>query len=354
MIDADDESERSGRNDLSNIAPPRMKDVARRAGVSQGLVSRILNGDQSLNVKEETRNAVFEAVSELGYVPNASAAALRTAKTNAFGLALKNITSPVFTEVISGAQQAAAEMDCVLLLIDANAIENGSTRARSILKGNRIDGLLIQGGYGRGEEKLVEFSRNIPRVIVNSRGNGDAPGVYLQDDVAARMATRYLASLGHRSIGLIGGEHSSSAQRRRDGYIDGLVRAGLTPDAIIMIEAGWDAPSGYEATTGLFERQRPTGLIVANPGAVVGAIAALNALGMSIPGDVSIICIHDFWIAPYTVPALTTVELPLFELGRASVNLLARSISGQDAEDLELVDPPPILRHRGSTAAPRA
>lgn len=338
---------------MTSGIPPRMTDVARLAGVSQGLVSRILSGDKSLNVKEETRIAVFKAVSELGYVPNASAAALRTSKTNAFGLALKNITSPVFTEVIRGAQEAAAEMDCVLLLIDANAIENGSDRAAAILKGNRIDGLLIQGGYGRGEEKLVAFAQNIPRVIVNSRGNSETPGVFLQDDVAARMATGHLVELGHRSIGLVGGENSGSARRRREGYAAGLLQAGIEPDPRIMIEAGWDAPSGYEATIKLFGEQRPTGLVVANPGAVIGAIAALSALGLSVPGDVSVICVHDFWIAPYTVPALTTVELPLFELGRASVKLLARSIAGEDVRDLELVDPSPVLVRRASTAAPR-
>lgn len=338
---------------LSSSVPPRMKDVAKAAGVSQGLVSRILNRDQSLNVKEETRDAVFAAVKALGYVPNASASALRTTKTNAFGLALKNITSPVFTDVIRGAQEAAEEMDCVLLLIDANAIENGSTRARAILKSNRIDGLLIQGGYGQGEEKLVDFAQNIPRVIVNSKGNSDTPGVYLQDDVAARMATRHLAELGHKSIGLIGGEHSVSAQRRKDGYLAGLAEAGIVADHAIMVEAGWDAPSGYNATKALFVSARPTALVVANPGAVVGAIAALSALGLSIPQDISVVCIHDFWIAPFTVPALTTVELPLFDLGRASVELLARSIAGDVVEDLELVDPLPILRHRSSTAAPR-
>lgn len=339
---------------MAGIAPPRMKDVAKRAGVSQALVSRILNGDKLLSVKEETRTAVFKAVSELGYVPNATASALRTSKTNAFGLALKNITSPVFTEVIRGAQEAAAEIDCVLLLIDANAIENGSDRAAAILRGNRIDGLLIQGGYGRGEEKLVEFARNIPRVIVNSKGDGTVPGVYLQDDLASSIAATHLAELGHREIGLIGGENSGSARRRRDGYIAGLKGAGIEPDPRLMIEAGWDAPSGYRATIELFERIVPTGLIVANPGAAVGSIAALSALGLSIPDDVSVICVHDFWIAPYTVPALTTVELPLFELGRASVRQLAHGIAGDEVADLELTDPLPSLRLRSSTAPPRA
>jgi LacI family transcriptional regulator len=332
--------------------PARIKDVAARAGVSQSLVSRLLNNDANLTVREDTRQAVLDAVRELDYVPDSTATALRKSRTNAIGLVLQHVTSPVFTEIVHGAQRAAADLGCVLLLIDADEVENGSPLFRALIRARRVDGLLLQGGYGSGDELLKQYASLVPSVIVNSAGTDQAAGVRLEDELAAQLATQHLIDFGHRDLVFVSGPPSLASDVRASGFTEALKRAGIPLSADSVLAGGWEAQEGFDAVQASLARgRRPTGYVVATSGAALGVLSALYQAGIRIPEDASVIGVHDPWFAPYLNPALSTVALPLFELGRRSVEQLMARVSGGRPEDIVIRDPAPQLIIRQSTRA---
>lgn len=332
--------------------PVRLRDVAARAGVSPGLVSRLLSNDTSLTVRPETREAVLAAVRDLDYVPNSTAASLRRNRTDVIGLVLDRVTNPVFTEVVHGAQEAAAEFGYGLLMADAEEAEKDETFLTGIIKSRRVDGLLLQGGYGPRAEMLQRYSEAIPSVIVNSAGNDAASGVRLEDDAAARLATSYLIELGHRNVAFVAGTPGAASDARQRGYEAALAAAGLPLRRELVIPAGWQAEDGRLAVRESLHSGRggeADGFVVGTSVAALGVLAALAEAGVGVPGDVSVIGIHDPWFAPHLTPALTTVALPLFELGRRSVLQLLTHIDSGRPPEVVITDPPPLLIVRDST-----
>lgn len=331
--------------------PMRLSDVAARAGVSPGLVSRLLNNDSSLTVRPETREAVLAAVRELDYVPNSTAASLRRNRTGAIGLVLARVTNPVFTEVVHGAQEAAAEFGYGLLM--AEDAERDETFLAGIIKSRRVDGLLLQGGYGPRAEMLQRYSEAIPSVIVNSAGNDMASGVRLEDGAASRLATSYLIELGHRNIAFVTGAPGAASDTRRRGYEDALTAAGLTLRPGLVIPGGWQAEDGRRALSEWLRAEQgsdATAYVVATSVAALGVFSALAEARVRVPEDASVVGIHDPWFAPYITPALTTVALPLFELGRRSVQQLVTHLESGKPDEVVITDPPPQLVVRASTS----
>jgi LacI family transcriptional regulator len=334
----------------SRRRPARIRDVAALANVSQGLVSRLLNNDTTLTVRPETRQAVMDAVRELGYVPNSAAAALRRSRANAIGLVLDRVTNPVFTDIVHGARQAAAEFGCGLLIVDAGEVELDEAFLTEVIKSHRVDGLLLQGGYGPQAKILRRYSAEIPSVIVNSPGNELASGVSLEDERATRLATEHLIGLGHRDIAFITGTPGAASDTRQHGYEAALRAAGLDVRPELVLPGGWQADAGFRAVGEFFSSPlEVTGFVVASSVAALGALGALNAAGVRVPDDVSVVGIHDPWFAPYLTPALTTVALPLFELGRQSVLQLMAHLEKGKPEETVISDPPPRLVVRNST-----
>lgn len=333
--------------------PARIRDVAARANVSQGLVSRLLNNDATLTVRPETREAVLEAVRELGYVPNSAAAALRRSRANAIGLALDRVTNPVFTDMVHGAHVAAAEFGCALLLVDAGELETDDAFLTEVINSHRVDGLLYQGGYGKAATALGRYSAEIPSVVVNSPGNDLASGVSLEDAKATRIATEHLIELGHRRIAFIGGSPGVASDTRQRGFEEALRAAGRESIPDLVMPSGWQAEDGSRAVGEILRRSpNVTAFVVASSAIALGVLGALHAEGKRVPEDVSVVGIHDPWFAPHLTPALTTVALPLFELGRQSViQLMAHLKSGKPAETV-ITDPAPQLVVRRSTARP--
>lgn len=331
--------------------PARIKDVAARAGVSPGLVSRLLNNDPTLTIRPETRQSVLDAVRDLDYVPDSTATALRKSRTDAIGLVLKHITNPVFADIVHGAQSAAAEVGCALLLIDADEVERGSRSFEAMLKAHRMDGLLLQGGYGPGDDLLLRYTTMVPSVIVNSTGTDTAAGVRLRDSLATRLATQYLVELGHEDIAFVAGPPSTASDTRIAGFVDALTEAGITPNKSAVIPAGWEADEGFAGVSlSIRNGYRPSAYVVGSSGAALGVLSALFHAGIRVPEDVSVIGVHDAWFTPYLSPALSTVALPLFELGRQSVLQLMSHIRDGKPDDLVIMDPDPLLVVRDSTA----
>lgn len=334
----------------------RISDVAARAGVSEGLVSRLLNRDPTLTVRPQTRQAVLDAARDLDYVPNSAAASLRRSRSNVIGLVLDRVTNPVFTDVVHGAEQAAAELGFGLLIADAAEVEKDETFLAGLIKSGRVDGLLLQGGFGPGAHTLEPYSALVPSVIVNSAGTGAASGVRLQDEAAARLATDHLVELGHREIAFVAGAPGAASDARRHGVESALAAASLPVHPRQIIQGGWQAEDGFRAVQ---EARRggadASAYVVGSSVSALGVLAALAEDGVRVPDQVSVVGLHDPWFAEYLNPPLTTVALPLFELGRRSVVQLVAHLETGKPPEVVISDPAPRLVVRASTGpVPRA
>jgi LacI family transcriptional regulator len=328
-------------------------DVAARAGVSISAVSRVLSNAPSARVSAQTRRRIEEVAAELGYRPNFAARALKSSRSEVVALVVPDLTNAIFSELMRGFEGRAAELGYMVLLARAESMEHGDEAVRRLLGEGRVDGVVVQLGDAMelGEYAAIVEGR-VPAVLVNSRRGDGTSSVILDDAAGTRLAVEHLAGLGHRRIGLLGGLASNdSARRRAAGFEEGMRAAGLPVDRALMTDLGYDARQGRDALGRLAEASEPpTAIVVANVNAALGALLEARVRGLRVPEDLSIVAIHDVWPAENTWPPLTTVAMPLHELGVAAMDAVYERIRNGELVHTVVSDPPPRLVLRQSTA----
>jgi LacI family transcriptional regulator len=335
----------------------RIADVGRLAGVTPSVVSRVLNQDPTLRVRDETRQRVLSAAKQLEYTPNHAARALRRSRVGALGLAVHDISNPVYAPLIAGAQEAASQHGYVLMLADVPELARDEEVFRRVVGSGAIDGLLLLPA-GVEADRIVERSASgrLPTVVVNERSR-TSPSIGLPDREATKLATRHLLKLGHREIALLrldGRGHR--ARERTAGYREALAEHGIESDHALVLTGGHTAENGGEAMARLLRRAdgAPSAVVSASVLAAVGALGAARTAGVDVPGELSIVGCHDVFFAPYLSPPLTVVRLGLRELGRAAVERLLVQLDLRGTGHETVLDPAPELVARGSTAPYRA
>jgi len=332
---------------------PTLSDVAKKAGVSISAVSRVLSNSPQARVTEETRARILGAASDLNYRPNYAARALKFSRTQVVALIIPDLTNALFTELMLGVEDAAAEKDYMVLLGRTEDLRPGGEVIERLVGQGRVDGVIIQPGDAVTEEDLsdlVEFA--IPSVVIHSRERSDSiSSVVLQDELAGQMATEYLISLGHKKIALINGPPTSaSAKRRLLGYKSALKAANIRVPTEYVTRFGYEAKAGREAARFLLAlKDRPTAIFVANLNAAIGVLHEIRTLGYSVPDDFSVIALHDAWTAESTWPPLTTIKFPLYEFGKMAFEALYRRMHNGEIVHQVTSDPPPLLIKREST-----
>lgn len=332
-----------------------LHDVAKRAGVSVSAVSRVLSNSPSARVSEPTRLRIHDAAQTLGYRPNYAGRALKLARSSVLALIVPDVTNAIFSELMDGVEEAALENDYVMLLGRSEKMQPGGGTIERLIGEGRVDAILIQ--PGDGVPISLDSLENIkaPVVLLNSV-DGNLPGaVTLPDAEATRMATDHLLSLGHRRIALAGGlAASATAVRREEGFRDAMRQAGITVIEERVTRFGYTPEAGVEALRTLWALEhRPTAVVFANVNAAIGALRLARQSGVSIPGELSVIAIHDSWTAETAFPSLTTVRMPLRELGRTAVESAVRRLRHDPEANLPLVvDTPPAIVARESVAPP--
>lgn len=330
---------------------PTLRDVAETAGVSPAIVSRVLNDDPKVRVRDDTRERIRSVAAMMGYVPHSLARSLRGARTGAIGLVMHGLDSPINIELLVGAQAQCAHAGYVTLLAEAEELAENDSQLRAFVSRGRLDGVILHSGYGHEDRLLEAISSSVPAVLVNSDEGGNVPAVRVDDAAAASVATEHLIELGHREIAFIAGpDKSQTSDRRERGYREALSANGLSAQ-INVVHAGWSTESGSAAAEKILrEAHRPTGLVVANAITAAGALTTLRQNLIDVPRDVSVVAIHDSWFVAHLAVPLTTVRLPLQQLGAAAAALLIETIDGgTPAHDTFITEPAPELIRREST-----
>jgi LacI family transcriptional regulator len=336
------------------------RDVARRAGVSPAVVSYVINnGPRSASASARAR--VLEAIEELNYQPHAFARGLRSQRTHTVGFIacdyspLDVFVSPYSAGVLTG---LAAELkdNNYYLLVHPLLIGEDLTSLERLVRGGRLDGVVVRlvDATPASEDLLdVVASSGLPCVClerpVDPRYGFGA--VLFDNDHGAHEAASYLVNHGHRRIAHLSGDPLyESARARRSGYERALREAGLEVDPELVQGGSWDPTTVDDAVRTLMSLpERPTAIFAANDSLAFRAVEVLRTSGCRIPEDVAVVGFDDIPLAQEMSPPLTTVRIPLAEIGRRAAAQVRQLIDAGQSGNGE-VDLVPAELIRRSTA----
>jgi LacI family transcriptional regulator len=330
-----------------------LSDVAALAGVSVSAVSRVLSNAPSSRVSGATRQRIEDAARVLNYHPNFAARALKFSRTNVVALVVPDLTNAIFSELMRGVEEAAAELGYMVLLARAESMQPAAATMAKLIGEGRVDGVLVQVGDSMTTDDLAGIiDGRVPAVLINSRREDHVGSVILPDEAGVAVAIDHLVALGHKDIGLVNGlPATDSAKRRHGGFEQAMSAAGLAVNPEFVTSFGYEPQQGRAALRALAQLSvRPTALVVANVNAALGLLVEARVLGIRVPDELSVVAIHDAWTAENAWPPLTTVRMPLYELGKRSMTAIFDRISAEAIDDVVVVDPPPVLVLRESTA----
>lgn len=337
---------------------PSVHDVARRAGVSPSTVSRVLSGSP-YPIRDETRERVMAAARELDFRPNMLARALVTARTRTFGCVVHDISDPYFGEIVRGLEDAARDQGYTVFVCSSDRDPDRELEYVRALLSYQVDALIFAGGGIQDPEHrlrlggvLDAFRGQGGRVVLLAPHWYRAPSVVPDNRGGARAMTAHLVALGHRRIAFISGpEHLETSDVRLDGHREGLEGAGIPFDEGLVISGGFTADGGERAAGELLSR-RPdlTAIFAANDMMAFGALRALSGASVQVPDDVSVAGFDDVQMAAYVRRPLTTVRVPMYELGREGAGMALRLLArGRPRSAVLLTE----IVERESTAPPR-
>ena len=321
------------------------------AKVDASLVSRVINDDPKAGASPNTRQRIIDAVRQLDYRPNVVARGLRMARTWTMGVLVPSVTNPMYADVIAGAEERAQELGYGIVFRThvEGAREEIFTR---LLQQGRVDGLIVASGLLRDA-----FIRRIAVGRLRPRGPRQPAGQSGREP-ASLSTTRPGPPLLSATCSTTATFTSSACSaRRRSTPRDG--GAPVTPGRCarpVSKRSPWTCPGGTSATatTGFFGSSmlipNTTAVFVSTMVMAVGAIRGLRERGLSVPDDVSLVALHDSDLAEFLNPPLTTVSLPIHEMGSAAVDLLVDLIDGGAPRSI-VVDGAPVLIERQSVRA---
>ena len=336
-------------NEDSKPRPARLVDIARAAGVHPSVVSRVLNKTPSLSLRPETRDRILRIAKELGYRPNTAALTLRHAASGTVGMVLPSLRNPLWSEVMRGVLSEAAGLGVAVLI--AEVPDDASPNAyERLLDVARIDGLLLVSN-GPFVEKISEQSL-VPVVDVDRGTSGHADRVTMDERKAAGLVSDHLKSLGHTRLLHIDGPPSIETVQRRSAALHDL----WSPESLTIQHAPFDESGGFTAMRDALTRMREgedlTAVTVAGFSQLIGALAALREGKIDVPRELSVMTYDDDLILDYLDLRISSVRMPLFELGRISMLHLFNRINGNPNAAVEISDPMELVL-RSSTGHAR-
>jgi DNA-binding LacI/PurR family transcriptional regulator len=332
---------------MAESAHPTIADVARRAGVSKGLVSFALNGRPG--VSPDSRARILEAARDLGWTPSLRARALSTGRSFACGLVIGRSTDviaadPFFHSFIAGLEDVFSTSGQVLVLAVATPGRQEAETYRGLAVDRRVDGVVLTDLRSDDERIALVSSLGLTAVTLG-RADVDSPfsSVSVDDGAGIRSAVTHLAEHGHRRVAHVAGPSGMlHARRRADAFSDAAAAAGLTP---VVVETDFSAADGARATHELLSRDdRPTALVFSNDHMAIAGIGVAQRLGLTVPGDVSVTGFDDTELGRHLHPALTSVATDAREWGAVTARTLLDAMAGAEPRHLDLSEPALIVR----------
>lgn len=308
-----------------------IKDVAKLAGVSVATISRVLNN--SAVVSPETAEKVNEAIKELNYKPNFLGRNLRKRETNVILALIPSTEQTYYSQILHGMQVEALEHGYDIFMSTTNSYRPHEERLLGMLKNRTVDAAVLMGTV-LDDVTLKELSEQycVALCCEPRQGAESILTVMIDNEKAAYDAVRYLASIGHRRIGMVSTEvRAPSSVERENGYIRALKDSGIEFNEKYLFRDSYDYTSGMKALE-YFNRmqEKPTAIFAISDFLAAGVIKKAVELGLNIGREFSVIGFDNISMTEMYTPSITTVEQPCFEIGRAVAKLVIDNISGQN------------------------
>lgn len=308
-----------------------ISDIAKLANVSNSAVSIVLNNKPG--VSEKTRKKVLEIIKKYNYTPNNLAQALVAKETKSIGLIIKEIDNPYFAKVMKGVYDTCSELGYSVLLGSSElSLEKESEIINTFLN-KRVDGLIIsplQSERSNFSYLSNMLNANFSLVLLGTIQNYLTNSVDIDNFKAAYDAVSYLIKLGHTKIAHLAGPiHSGHGQRRLEGYKQALIDNHIAINNSFIVPVEPYTPNGFRACWDMFNgaKEVPTGIFCYNDLVAVGVIEALSKLGIKVPQQVSVVGFDNIDFSEYVRIPLTTIQMPAYDIGKASTNLLIKQIA---------------------------
>lgn len=316
-------------------------DVAREAGVSMATVSRVVNGNP--NVKPATRKKVLDVIKKLGYRPNAVARGLASKKTTTIGVVIPDISNAFYSEVTRGIEDIAAMYHYNIIISNSDLQLNKELQLIETLLEKQVDGLLFLGGQVTDEHREIFEHAHVPIVLTATRDEKrQMPSVLIDQKQAALDATSVLIQEGNKRIGLIGGPLTDMVKGypRYLGYKEALTESGIDLDDSLIQIGDYRYKSGYQCMQSLLElEERPTAVFVLSDEMAVGAMHAVQDSGLHVPQDISIVGFNSIPLSTQVRPLLSTVGVPMYDIGAVAMRLLTKYINKEEVETNQVLLP---------------
>ncbi len=329
-----------------------IKDIARLADVSYSTVSRALRDSPLVN--RETAEKIRRIAHEFGYAPSAAARSLVTRRTESVGVVVTSIVDPFAAEVVGGIEDAAHEHGFTVLLAESQTNPDREVSAVRLLEERRVDGIIVTSSrVGALYMRLLSRMR-VPIVLLNNQHPSEfVHSVMIANTEASQRLVEHLIGLGHRRIAYLGDRFGDQSDTERfAGYRQAITESDMAFEPELVIHGDGRAEGGVTAMDALLALSNPpTAVFCYNDMSALGALRAIRARGLRVPGDISVAGFDDLPIVQYSDPPLTTVRQPMRHMGRMAMDTLFQLLSAADSK--HIIKVPGELIVRESTAPPK-
>jgi DNA-binding LacI/PurR family transcriptional regulator len=332
--------------------PVTIKDIAREAQVSHSTVSRALNGSELISTG--TKERIRRIAADLGYLPSAAARTLKTNRSRALGVIIRNVDDPFFSEILQGIEEVAQGRGYSLLMAASEQDHNLEKGIVQAMVERRVDGVIICSTLVSMEQSRQLTSFGVPIVVVNNQAAEEYRYSIYHDDLdGSRQITRHLIELGHRRIAFLGNSKAGrSTLERLRGYQEEMAAEGLLVPQGYIHEVGGGKPENGLAGSQYFLRlpERPTALVCYNDMQAIGALQGFQAGGLQVPRDISLTGFDNIFFSAFTDPPLTTFDQPKRFIGAEATRLVLDLLDPASMDDQN----PKIQRLKGSLLVRRS
>ena len=309
-------------------------DVAREANVSMATVSRVVNGNP--NVKPSTRRKVLGVIEELGYRPNAVARGLASKKTTTVGVIIPDISINFYAELSRGIADIATMYEYNIIVSNSDERPDRELELLIDLFGKQVDGLIFMSD-ALSDEVRTEMSRsNVPVVLAGTLDEANQfATVNIDFEQAAYEAVSKLIENGHKRIVLLVGPLTRDINgAKKLGYERALKEAGIEFDDELIVEIENSYDSGYDSWKNIKDLPtKATGIFATNDTLAVGVLNGIRDDGFSVPNDYELICFEHSDLARIVRPQLSSVAVPLYDLGAVAMRLLTKLMNNEEVEE---------------------
>jgi len=315
----------------------KLEDIAKETGFSISTVSRVLS-NSNYPVAEQIRQKVVRAAETMGYEPNIAARSLRTDRTKTIGIIVDDLLSPFTPPIVRGIQDYLNENDFLSLIVNSDWDPDQEQAAIKTLLSRPVDGIIFVEYSHQTTSDVLERS-NKPRVFVHRLFGSPIKNSVVPDDYyGAGLATEHLIGLGHDRIGYINGpENWHTCRARLRGYQETLASHNLPLDASLIQPGDWEMDSGSASAQNFLKQDKPpTAIFAANDSMALGAIYAIQDAGLRIPEDIAVVGYDNRNFTTTVRPRITTVSMPVIEMGGVAAELLLKQIAEGRKEEVEI------------------